>query len=306
MGFFSAIKDKFRKKDERELEWEVLLEKTNICHLVMEHVGAGVTVIDREMKVLAANKKMHEWFPTANFSSRPLCYAAFNVPPKNSVCTFCPTIKTLADGLEHEAITETSSTDGSRNFRIISSPIKSRSGEVVAAILLVEDVTDSHALEKTQKLLSAVVDGAEEAIISKDLEGKILSWNKAAERLYGYSASEMLGRNVSTIIPESMAKDFHKILDKIRYGESVTSFDTERLRKDASRISVVLSVFPLKNADGTIYGAASIAHDVSKQKELEKELRGKIEDLERLHKLTIDREKRIIELKERIRELERA
>lgn len=285
-------------------EWDELVESTNLCHSVVENVGVGISVISPDMRVLAANKKMHEWFPKADFGKNPICYKIYNDPARDEICTYCPTVKTLADGSTHEAITSTPSPKGTINFRILSSPIKNALGNVIAAIEVVEDVTANYEIDRVKTLLATVVENADEAIITKALDGKILTWNRGAEKIYGYWAGEAVGKDLSLIIPEGKRAEFEGILKKVRLGESVVSFETERLKKDGSPVYIMLSVAPLKDKDGKIYGAATIARDVTKMKLVEKNLRAKLEDLEKMHALTIGREKRIIELKDKIAELE--
>ncbi|MCB2181572.1 MAG: response regulator [Desulfobulbaceae bacterium] len=99
------------------------------------------------MEILELNKRMREWFPAINPGQRPTCYRAFNDPPRDDVCDYCPTCKTLQDGLVHEATTQTPQPEGTRNYRIVSSPVFSPSGQVTAAIEMVEDITEKLSLE---------------------------------------------------------------------------------------------------------------------------------------------------------------
>ena len=110
------------------------------------------------------------------------------------------------------------------------------------------------------KLLAAIVDSSDDAILSKTLDGVITSWNKAAERIYGYQAAEIIGRSVSLLIPPDRPDEMAEILDRIRIGERVDHYETTRRRKDGATVAISLTVSPVHDAAGGIVGASSIAH----------------------------------------------
>jgi two-component system NtrC family sensor kinase len=115
---------------------------------ILENIGIGVTMISTDMRILEMNRQMRNWFPSLNVAAQPHCYTAFNDPPRNALCEYCPTIRTLSDGQVHEAFTQTPSGDSVRNFRIVASPIHDADGKVMAAIEMVEDATERQLLEK--------------------------------------------------------------------------------------------------------------------------------------------------------------
>ena len=131
-----------RKRAERALG-----ESEAKMRSILDNIGIGVALISPEMEVLELNHRMREWFPAVDPGQRPICYRAFNDPPREAVCDNCPTHKTLQDGLVHEATTQTPRAGGVRNYRIVSSPILNASGEVTAAIEMVEDITEKLSLE---------------------------------------------------------------------------------------------------------------------------------------------------------------
>ncbi len=114
---------------------------------ILDNIGIGVALISPKMEILELNRRMQEWFPAIDPSQRSICYRAFNDPPRDAVCVYCPTRKTFQDGLVHEDETETPQAHGVRNYRVVSSPIRDASGAVVAAIEMVEDITDGRVLE---------------------------------------------------------------------------------------------------------------------------------------------------------------
>jgi PAS domain S-box-containing protein len=126
--------------------------------------------------------------------------------------------------------------------------------------------------ESVELLLSAIVDSSDDAIISKDLTGTITSWNAGAERIFGYTAAEVVGRSITILIPPDRLEEEPEILARLKRGERVDHFETVRRRKDGSLVDISLTISPVKNAQGTIIGASKIARNISEQKRLQLEL----------------------------------
>jgi PAS domain S-box-containing protein len=122
-------------------------------------------------------------------------------------------------------------------------------------------------------LMAAIVESSDDAIISKDLNGVITSWNEGAERLFGYAAAEVIGKSVMILIPPGRANEEPYILERIRRGEKVDHYETARRRKDGSEIDISLTVSPVRDKSGKVIGASKIARDISERKraELERE-----------------------------------
>jgi PAS domain S-box-containing protein len=119
--------------------------------------------------------------------------------------------------------------------------------------------------------LSSIVESSEDAIVSKSLDGIIASWNRAAERMFGYSASEAVGKHISLIIPPERRAEEDDVLGQIRRGQKVEHFETVRLTKDGRRIDISLTVSPIRNHLGELAGASKIARDITEKKRLERE-----------------------------------
>jgi PAS domain S-box-containing protein len=152
-------------------------------------------------------------------------------------------------------------------------PIRDPAGTVVLLHPTGLDITERKQFEAAlrdseQRLrsLASIVQSSDDAIVSKDLNGVIISWNPGAERIFGYSASEAVGRPITIVIPQDRQDEEHTILARIRRGEHIDHFETVRQRKDGSQIVVSLTVSPVKDAEGTIVGASKIARDITAQK----------------------------------------
>jgi hypothetical protein len=116
---------------------------------------------------------------------------------------------------------------------------------------------------QSSALLSAIVDSSDDAIISKDLNGIIMSWNAAAERLFGYTADEAIGQSITILIPADRLDEEPRILDRLRRGERVDHFETIRVRKDGSQLNISLTISPVRDSHGKIIGASKIARDIT-------------------------------------------
>ena len=148
------------------------------------------------------------------------------------------------------------------------SPVLSHDGDVVAISRIARDITRQAALEREAFRLAAIVESSEDAIVSKDLNGIVQTWNRAAERTFGYSAAEIIGRPISLIIPADRQSEEEHVLRNIRAGRSIEHFETIRRRKDGTLIEISLSVSPIRTPTGAIIGASKIARDITAQRQL--------------------------------------
>jgi PAS domain S-box-containing protein len=153
------------------------------------------------------------------------------------------------------------------------SPMKDRNGDIVGGAKIARDITQQKKAEQAALRLAAIVESSDDAIISKDLKGIVTSWNRAAERIFGWTEEEMIGRSILTIIPPELHGDEPGILAKIAAGERIEHFETVRMHKNGDRLDISLTVSPMRDRHGKIVGGAKIARDITQQKRLEGSLR---------------------------------
>jgi len=167
-----------------------------------------------------------------------------------------------------------------------AAPIRNEFGYVSGCVLIFRDVTAQRLNERnkasqllTARLLASIVESSNDAIISKSLDGTIQSWNAAAERLFGYTSEQAVGKHVSLIIPPERIAEEDKIIARLKEGHRIEHFETERVRSDGQHITVSLTISPLKDDSGNVIGASKIARDITQRKRLEDNLRKLAADL---------------------------
>lgn len=172
--------------------------------------------------------------------------------------------------------------DGARiDVSVTISPVRNEDGIVVGASKVARDITLERQAALREAMFTAMVQGADDAIVSKDLNGIVTSWNAAAERIFGYTAAEMVGQSITLLVPPERPDEEPSILRRLARGERVEQFETERVRKDGARIQVSLTISPIRDLSGTIVGASKIARDITERKRLEAQLRENAEQLRR-------------------------
>jgi len=143
-----------------------------------------------------------------------------------------------------------------------------------------EDITERKHAEEQIKRLADIVDSSDDAIIGEDLNGIILSWNKGAEKIYGYSAREMVGKPIFNLAPDSEREKTSKLLEEVKSGRKVAHYEAQRTKKDGTKIDILVTLSPIKNFDGEIMGISAIVRDITEGKKAERAL---IESEERLN-----------------------
>ena len=161
--------------------------------------------------------------------------------------------------------------DGSRvSVSVYIDPIRDSDGEIVGAVNFFQDISERKQAERTTSLLAAIVDSSDDATVSKNLDGTITSWNRGAERLFGYSAEEAVGRHISLVVPINRRDEEATILQRLGRGERVDHFETVRVRKDGTTLDISLTISPVRDAAGRVVGASKVARDITQHKQAEK------------------------------------
>src|SRR5262245_35904220 len=185
--------------------------------------------------------------------------------------------------------------DGSRVTALAhANPIRDDYGRLAGAVNVLIDFSERDQVADAQTLLAAIVESSDDAIVSKDLTGRILSWNAGAARLFGYTAEEAVGQSITLIIPAELLDEERDILARIRRGERIDHFETVRVTRDGRRLDISLTVSPLRDRTGRVVGASKVARDITARRQAEEtlvalndELGAQLDDLRQLHEMSV-------------------
>jgi two-component system sensor histidine kinase VicK len=168
-------------------------------------------------------------------------------------------------------------------------------GQITGAVVSFRDITDHKRAEEARARLAAIVQSSDDAIIGKTPDGIVTSWNRGAQRLYGYSAEEVVGQHISILVPPNHSNDVPNLLERLRRGERISHYETVRATKDGKLLDVSLTLSPIKDSQGNTTASSTIARDMTERKRAEKELaqafatqRAANEELERINKVRRD------------------
>lgn len=185
------------------------------------------------------------------------------------------------------------------------SPIQGLDERTVEHLLIVQDVTEQHRLGEAKAILAAIVESSDDAIVSKTLDGIIRTWNKGAERVFGYTAEEIVGSPILRLLPKDRYEEEYDILRRLQRGERVDHFETIRVAKDGRLLDVSVTISPIRNAEGVVVGASKVARDITERRRAEEALREREEALLTLAATLEERvRERTTELEEALREME--
>jgi len=242
-----------------------------------------VSLISPDMEILNLNTQMRKWYPDIDISTRPVCYKSFNNPPREEVCSYCPTYKTLKDGRLHESVTETPSGSEIKNYRIISSPIMDRNGNVVAAIEMVEDITEKRkiqeALSESENRYRTIFETTAAATMIVEEDTTISLVNTELEKKSGYSKAELEGKRSWTefVHPDDVEKmrEYHH-LRRIDQDAAPRNYEFRFIGREGDIRDVYMTVAMIP---GTKKSVASFL-DITERKRAEEALKRRERELE--------------------------
>jgi PAS domain S-box-containing protein len=198
-----------------------------------------------------------------------------------------PATRVASEGAVHTILI---SKDGTaRPIEESVAPIRSKEGQGVGCVLVFRDISERRRMDEQNagrlrafRLLAAIVESSDDAIISKSLEGIIQSWNAAAERLFGHTAQQAVGRHISLIIPPERIEEEDRIIAALKAGERIDHYETVRMRNDGERVLVSLTISPIKDDAGQVIGASKIARDITSRRQAEERERQLLAELRKL------------------------
>lgn len=216
------------------------------------------------------------------------CWKIYHSDGRPMPLNECPMALTLKTCLafEHGQITIERPDHTFRNLLVFPVPLFNKENKLIGAHNTLVDITDQQHIEHRQAMLSAIVESSDDAIISKDLNGIIRTWNSAATRIFGYVEKEVIGKSITIIIPENRMNEETLILGKIRAGERVDHFETIRQHKDGTEIPISVTVSPIMDSKGIVVGASKVARDISSQLLAQAEINKHTSNLEILNSIS--------------------
>jgi PAS domain S-box-containing protein len=246
---------------------------------LLDKLPAGAYLCDADGLITYFNAHAVELWgraPTLNDSIDRFCgsFRLFTVDGQSIAHDECWMALALKTGKEyngHEIVIERP--DGVRRTALAhASPFYDDAGRLEGAVNILVDITDRKGAERTNALLGAIVESSDDAIVSKSLDGVIQTWNAGAERIFGYSADEAIGRHITLIIPPDMHDEEQVILSRLRRGERIEHYETTRVAKDGRRLDISATISPIVDSAGRIIGASKIGRDITLRKKSEAEL----------------------------------
>ncbi|MBO9200964.1 MULTISPECIES: PAS domain S-box protein [Niastella] len=245
---------------------------------LIQALPAAIYICDANGFIRTYNKAAVElWGREPEIGKDTWCGAQkiYTIDGKSLPMDQCPMAIAIKEGREiQDAEIIFERPDGSK--RIIMphpKPFFNTDGKVTGAVNMLVDITGYKSNEESNGHFAAIIESSDDAIISKTLESIVTSWNSSAERIFGYTAQEMIGISITKIVPPDRLDEEPKILERLKRGERIEHFETKRLTKDGRLLDISLSISPVKNSKGTIIGASKIARDITQQKRAEQQIR---------------------------------
>jgi len=231
---------------------------------LLSTIPFGMDIVSEDGNILFVNEQLRSMLGVEGVGKR--CWELYRDDKKQ--CLDCPLIKGIQLG--ETATIETEGCFGGKILQITHTGMIYENKPAVLEVF--QDITERKNIEARALRLASIVDNSDDAIIGKTLDGIIVSWNRGAEKIYGYTEEEVKGKSINIIVPPEHPEEVPAILEKIKAGEMVDHYETVRVKKDGSQISVALTVSPIKDEKMVIIGASSIVRDIKERKKAEEEI----------------------------------
>jgi PAS domain S-box-containing protein len=246
---------------------------------LFEQVPFAIYVCDREGLVLRYNRRAAELWgrsPQLRDPNERFCGSHRMFRPDGSLLPHhqCPMADVLRTGVSvRQQEVHIERPDGLRGIALVDiEAVKDSDGNIVGAVNCFQDITERKRSEEAALRLAAIIQSSDDAIVGKDLDGIITSWNGGAERIFGYLAEEIIGKPITILIPPDCQKEEEAIIERIRRGQRVDHYETVRQRKNGDLIDISLTISPVRNAQGKVSGASKIARDITEHKRSEAQI----------------------------------
>ncbi|PTX44170.1 PAS domain S-box-containing protein [Christiangramia gaetbulicola] len=262
--------------------------KRNTLSAIVESSNDAIISKDLNGTITSWNKGAEKIF---GYTEKEILGKKVNILiPKDRISEEKLILKTIKSGksLDHLETRRLNKTGKEISISLTVSPIKDIFGNIIGASKVARDISERLKGDERQARLSAIVESSDDAIVSKDLNGTITSWNRGAKRIFGYSEAEVLGKSITILIPKERLDEEKHILKNIASGKRINHFETIRLTKDGRSIHVSLSVSPLKDRKGKIVGASKIARNIEDQVRSKKKIESYVEKLRILNSVGKD------------------
>jgi len=268
----------FRDVGERMLAEELIRRQKSQLQNIFDNLNEGVMLMDMDLNIVQINRAASRLLGIPNAAvSRDIIKTIFEVMSPNG--DQLPRDQ-WPSGLAYNGVfienrefrVRRTDTANSILAQISTAPVLDSSGDMMQIIVSYRDITRTKEADEERRRLAAIVEFSEDAIIGKNYDGIVTSWNRGAGKIFGYTAAEMIGQPIQRLLPPDRVGEETDILRRLRQGEVVDHFETVRVRKDGHHINVSLTISPIRNDDGNVIGASKIARDITDRMKLEHQL----------------------------------
>jgi len=247
-------------------------QNESIWHELVNALPAAIYITDSRGRIIFYNDAaVTMWGCRPELGKSEFCgswklFRSDGTPLPHDECPMALALKQKRPIRGVEAIAERP--DGTRiPFIPYPTPLLDATGELIGGVNMLVDITDRKRAEEIRQRFAAIIESSDDAILSKNLDGIIASWNPGAERLFGYKAEEIVGKSVTLLIPADRHNEEPEIIARVRRGDRIDHYETVRMRKDGSLVDISLSVSPVKDSQGKVIGASKIARDITERKQ---------------------------------------